>query len=352
MDEIDAGQRDGATETRGLEHLIEHIGDAVVEFELVEREPIVRDVNQAFVEVFGYDSAEVVGASLNEFIVPEWLSGEARELDSRTAAGEVNYRRVQRETADGLREFLYRGVPSGGAGGRTDGFAIYTDLTELTRTERRMQVLNRVLRHNLRNTVNSITGNATLLLDQLEGGSDGATLTEMIESSARDLEKLVEEATAIQRTLNADVPENHTVDCVPLIRNAIGTFREAYPGARIEMELPERTVVRATERLQVAVEALVENAILHNPADEPTVDVRIEAVGDGDWVDVVVADDAPAIPRAEREVITGEADITPTQHGSGLGLWLVKWTVENSGGEVAFGTSDLGGNAVRLRLPR
>jgi len=54
----------------------------------------------------------------------------------------------------------------------------------------------------------------------------------------------------------------------------------------------------------------------------------------------------------EREVVAGDAEITPTRHGSGLGLWLVKWTVENIGGEVAFETSDLGGNAVRLRLPR
>ncbi|MFB6296450.1 MAG: ATP-binding protein [Halobacteriales archaeon] len=360
MDEIDAAAEgidveDGAGESTGsdgLRHLIEHIGDAVVEFELVEGEPIVRGVNRSFVEVFGYGRAEIVDAPLNEFIVPEWLSGEARALDERTASGEVNYRRVRRETADGLREFLYRGVPYDEAGDRTDGFAVYTDLTEVTRTERRLQVLNRILRHNLRNTVNSITGNTTLLLEELDGESEGAALTETIESSARDLETLVEEATAIQRTLNADPSEEQTVDCVPLIRDAVETFREAYPDATIGADLPDRTVVRATDRLQVAVEALIENAIVHNPAAEPTVDVRVEPVGSGGWVDIVVADDAPAIPAAEREVVTGEAEITPTRHGSGLGLWLVKWTVENSGGEVAFETSELGGNAVRLRLPR
>jgi PAS domain S-box-containing protein len=349
MEEIDAA---GTTGAEGLRHLIEHIGDAVVEFELVAGEPIVREVNRAFTDVFGYDRAAIVGASLNEFIVPEWLAEEARALDERTASGEVNYRRVQRETAEGLREFLYRGVPADGTGDRIDGFAVYTDLTEVTRKERRLQVLNRVLRHNLRNTVNSILGNTKLLRDRQVPGSEAARLTATLASSASDLENLVEEATTIQRTLNADLQGEHTVDCVPLIRDTVGTFRERYPEATIRTDLPDRTVVGATDRLQRAVEALVENAIVHNPADHPTVEVRIESVGGEGWVDVVVADDAPEIPASEREVITGEADITPTRHGSGLGLWLVKWTVEGFGGELVFGTSDLGGNAVRLRLPR
>ena len=353
MDETDAvGESDGTTDAEGLRHLIEHIGDAVVEFELIEGEPVVREVNRAFVDVFGYDRAAIVDASLNGFIVPEWLSEEARVLDERTASGEVNYRRVQRETADGLREFLYRGVPLDGTGDRVDGFAVYTDLTEVTRKERRLQVLNRVLRHNLRNTVNSITGNTKLLRDRQEGGTERADLTVAIESSARDLEKLVEEATAIQRTLNTDSPADHTVDCVPLLWDTVETFRERYPEATVRTDLPEQMLLGVTDRIQPAVEALVENALVHNPADHPTVEVRIESVGDEGWVDVVVADDAPPIPAAERGVITGEADITPTQHGSGLGLWLVRWTVEGFGGELAFETSDLGGNEVSLRLPR
>jgi len=52
----------------------------------------------------------------------------------------------------------------------------------------------------------------------------------------------------------------------------------------------------------------------------------------------------------ERNVVTGSADITPKHHGSGLGLWLVKWIVDRSGGELAFEESDLGGNRVRIRL--
>ena len=50
--------------------------------------------------------------------------------------------------------------------------------------------------------------------------------------------------------------------------------------------------------------------------------------------------------------MTGDAERTRTRHGSGLGLWLVKWVAERSGGELSFGESEYGGNVVQVRLPR
>jgi signal transduction histidine kinase len=52
----------------------------------------------------------------------------------------------------------------------------------------------------------------------------------------------------------------------------------------------------------------------------------------------------------EKDVITGTAEITPTHHGAGLGLWLVKWTAEIFGGELLFEKSEFGGNRIHLRL--
>jgi hypothetical protein len=41
---------------------------------------------------------------------------------------------------------------------------------------------------------------------------------------------------------------------------------------------------------------------------------------------------------------------TALEHGSGLGLWLVKWGVGALGGTVTFDTTD--GTTVTLALPR
>jgi PAS domain S-box-containing protein len=340
--------------TTPYDHLIEYVQDSVVEFELVDGEPVVRDVNAAFVETFGYGCDDIVGEPLNDWIVPEWLAGEADTLDSRTAAGEINRRRVKRETATGLREFLYRGIPyhedDGTAG--LDGFAVYTDITDLTRTEHRLQVLNRVLRHNLRNESNVILGHTARLLDQFDGApaaAVGAAAT--IEKAAASLETLIHEADEIDSLLSAPEEDPGGIDCVPVVYDAVTDHRQAAPAADIDADLPDRMVVRGDDHLGEAVRGLIDNAIEHNPADEPFVAVSVTALEPG-WAAVRVADDGPLIADNERAVVTGEAEPTRTRHGSGLGLWLVKWVAERYGGELSFAESEYGGNVVQIRLPR
>lgn len=335
------------------DHLIRHIQDAVVEFELVDGEPIVRKVNRAFVEVFGYDREELTGLSLNDAIVPEWLLDEAHDLDARTASGKVNYQRVRRQTTDGLREFLYRGIPYEAPDSTTDGFAVYTDLTAINRQERQLEVLNRILRHNLRNKATVISGHTTRLLDQLEEQSGETTsLAATVEAAAQGLEALADEAAQIKRVMEADADHDTTTDCVRIVHDLVEEYRQRYPHARIDTDLPDALTVQAGPQLGVAIDNLIENAVEHNPADRPTVRVGTAVGADDGWAEVQVEDDGPKIPATERKVVSGERAITQTEHGSGLGLWLVTWTVERFGGELLFDESDLGGNSVRFRLPK
>lgn len=333
-------------------HLIEHVHDAVVEFELIHGEPIIRDTNEAFVDVFGYDPAELQGESLNEWIVPEWRRSESRRLDERTASGDVTYQQVERETAHGLREFLYRGIPYDHPEIEMDGLAIYTDLTDITRQKRQLQVMNRLLRHNLRNTVNVISGATSRLLDEFdEKTDDHADIVAAVERAIEDLETLTQDANDINTVINATTSDP-VIDCVPLVRHVASEYARRYPEATVRTTLPPSMSVAADRRLRFAVESLVDNAIRHNPSDSPTVQVRIATTGSAGWVDVHVDDDAPRIPEEQQNIITDDAEITPLQHGSGLGLWLAKWTTELFGGKLSFATSELGGNSVRIRIPR
>lgn len=334
------------------DHLLEYVQDSVVEFEIVDGDPIVRDVNNAFVETFGYAVDDIRGEPLNDWIVPEWLDAEARALDSRTAAGELNHQRVKRETATGLREFRYRGIPYTDGEAGLDGFAVYTDITELTWTEHRLQVLTRVLRHNLRNESNVILGHTARLLDQLGASSAeavGAAAT--IETAAANLEKLTREADEIDSLLSAPELDADGIDCVPVAYDAVSEHRQTSPRAEVVADLPDRLVVRGDRHLESAIHGLIDNAIAHNPSESPYVEVSAAALGPR-WAAIRVADDGPRIAEHERAVVTGDAERTRTRHGSGLGLWLVKWVAERSGGELSFGESEYGGNVVQVRLPR
>ena len=351
------GRRDDESGDR-YRHLIEHVQDAVVEFELVDGEPLVRDVNDSFVEIFGYEADEILGEPLNDWVVPEWKLEEARALDANTGDGEVNYRNVTRKTATGLREFLYRGVPSDTHGPSSEGFAVYTDLTELSRNERRLEVLNRILRHNIRNSANVVAGHTARLLNELDRQDEETTdVAATIERAAHELERLAEEAGHIRHVLNRRPDEAADVDLPSVVRSVADEYRQGSPSAEISLDLGGSEAVIADSRIRYAVDALVDNAIAHNPSPTPRVRVRVDPAGDadgraGEWVIVHVEDDGPLIPPDERNVVLDEADITQTRHGSGLGLWLAELTVETFGGELSFGTSDLGGNDVRMRLRR
>ena len=341
------------TQTNPYDHLIEHVQDAIVEFELVDGTPIVRDVNAAFVDIFGYKSDEISGQPLNEWIVPEWLTTEATRFDRQTATGEINYQRVKRETATGLREFLYRGIPYNpdDETGNVDGIALYTDITEINRKEHRLKVLNRILRHNLRNEANLIIGHTARLLNQLSDRSDEAVdAAATVERAAASLETLTHEAGEIESLLSA-AEQATEIDCVPLAYAVVKDHRQRSPQVTIEADLPERMVVRGDRHLRSAINSLVDNAIEHNPASDPFVRVAVESL-ETDWTVIQVDDDGPVIPATERETLTGEIEATQTHHGSGLGLWLVKWTAESYGGELSFAESRYGGNSVRIRLPR
>ena len=63
-----------------------------------------------------------------------------------------------------------------------------------------------------------------------------------------------------------------------------------------------------------------------------------------------ITDDGPGIHPEEYEVITGKSEITQFNHASGLGLWLVYWIVQRSGGDIEFQSSE-SGSTVTIQLP-
>ncbi|MDY7081802.1 MAG: ATP-binding protein, partial [Halobacteria archaeon] len=103
----------------------------------------------------------------------------------------------------------------------------------------------------------------------------------------------------------------------------------------------------ASPSIEDAVEELIENAIVHNDSDEAR--VKVSVLNDGTDTRIRVEDNASPINDDEINVLTGEHNIDPLHHGSGLGLWLVNWAVRNSNGELYFDQKD-GGNVVTVRL--
>ena len=326
-------------------HLFEELEDAVVKFELVDGEPVIVDANEAFTDVFGYDGVSVLGEPLNELIVPSAKREEAARFDQRTRDGESNAALVERMTDEGERKFIYRGVPYE----ERYGFAIYSDVTDELQRERHLDVLHRVLRHNLRNDLTVILGMATRIVETTDEDATRAAAMK-IKGTASELAQLSDEANTIAKVLGEQA-EVRPVDLQPLVGDVVTDIDSRFETAAITTEVPSGIDVSANDKLQIVLRSLLDNAIRHNDSAEPRATVTAQHA-DGSTVELAVADNGPGIPAAEQRIITEDGEITPLNHGSGLGLWLVKWIVDAYGGTLDIETPASGGTVVRLRLNR
>jgi PAS domain S-box-containing protein len=132
-------------EQQRLRTLFDCLSQPTVEVQFQNDEPIVTQINSAFEDVFGYESESIVGNSLDTHIVPDDRIDEAKAINQHIRAdGRLESREVLRETADGLRQFLFQhAVCDDGLG----GFGIYTDVTDRREREETLERNRDILRH-------------------------------------------------------------------------------------------------------------------------------------------------------------------------------------------------------------
>ncbi len=221
------------------------------------------------------------------------------------------------------------------------------DVTDRRRRERQLAVMDNLLRHNLRNDVNVILGNADLIASEADEPN-----TERAEIIRQVGEELVETA-AKQRQIIDMLTEGdrlpETVDVVTLVEDAVERIGDRYPDAEVRLDCPATATARCLPEIQQAVVELFDNAIRHAETATPTVRVAVRAVDDR--VELRIDDECPPIDEEEYRVLTGDREMTGVYHTTGLGLWLVHWVVDLSEGVVVFERRD-DGNRVTVSVPR
>lgn len=289
----------------------------------------------------------------------------------------------------------------------SDGFNDLTDglaarERKLREREQRLEVLNRVIRHNVRNEMVVVLNYAELVEEMVDNDRIQQMARKMYDAGD-ELTALSDKARQIENVMDED-EEPRPLDLGEIVRDVVSDIREAYPEVSIHVDVaagdggrdpvvqdggdgaphgakPEPPdgdspgiTVSALPAIRRAVANVVENACKHNDSDEPTVEVTVaatvespegESSSDQSSPDVgrhhpteatvggvrlVVADDGPGIPEQEHAVLQKGRE-TALEHGSGLGLWLVYWAVDRSGGTLDISENDPRGSVVELHLP-
>lgn len=234
--------------------------------------------------------------------------------------------------------------------GPTEWSVVGEHFNELSQTlaRRRVEVtvLNRVLRHNLRNAMTVVSGTAA----RIEESADDEQLIEdatLIKRRGESLLRLAEHARVVETSLRSDRTESPPRAVGPILRDVVADLCEEYPEATVDVDLAaEDAAVPDGDLVTVVVDELIRNAVIHGE-DDPT--VAVSATATDDTVSVTVDDDGPGLPKVERRLLTESFVETPTEHGSGLGLWVVKWVVDWLDGSIAVAVDD--GTTITVTLP-
>lgn len=204
-------------------------------------------------------------------------------------------------------------------------------LREVTQRElrkERLSVLNRVLRHNLRNELDILNAHLEAIDDD-----HGDTASKTVDRIAR-----IGDRTRKVDQLLSETRENVSVDVAELLRDTAAVY-----DASITMEATDSCLI-TTDRvaLEAAVTSAVDNAVTH----AANVAIVLQPTPEGCAVEI--SDDGPGIPESELAALETGTE-TSLRHGTGLGLWQLTWAARTLGGDVSFDTSD--GTTVTISVP-
>ncbi|WP_299235648.1 ATP-binding protein [Natronomonas sp.] len=309
--------------------VVETLREAVL---VLDSDGYVLDANEAAADRFG-EGAELVGEPL------ETVADGLGDADlSAGSNGTVSLR-----TPEGRRRFQFSvsGVSDSAGGGEPVARTVLLrDVTDRRTRRQRLSVLNRILRHNVRNDLDAVLAH-TNRIDDEDVRTEIRTIldrTVRLGTKARETEEVM--------SALADPPT--TVDLAAVARSVADRFRSDVERGEIELDATAIEAVTHEAVVRRLLRELLENALEHADSDAPNVRITVRA-GPGETAELVVADDGPGIPDREREILAAGAE-TQAKHGRGIGLWFVRWAVTQLGGELAFDRNDPTGSIVTVRL--
>jgi signal transduction histidine kinase len=211
--------------------------------------------------------------------------------------------------------------------------------------------------HELRTPLTAIKGSLSMLQKARAKGSDDETFERLLGVMGKGtgrLERLVMNLLFVSQVDESETPKVRTedVDLLKVLKERAGAVLGGHP-VTYDFDAEESVPVRVDrERLGQIIEHLLENAVKFDPNGETVVEIAQEA----GFARFTVRDQGPGIPLADQErvferfVRLGDVLTRQTQ-GPGVGLFIVKRSVEAMGGKVWVESKPGGGAAFHVTFP-
>ncbi|MEF8806870.1 hypothetical protein [Natronomonas sp.] len=216
-----------------------------------------------------------------------------------------------------------------------------------------VSVLNRILRHNVRNDVNIIAGRAADIRRHIDDDRFRQEL-KTIEETAWGLVEISNRTQRIRQLSVEDPADTTTFEVRDCLEASVERVEDAVPNANITLTVADGgdTTITGPSSLPTAIADVIEEILTSN-SDPITVDVTVtedEAPDEAGrtHVTIVIADDGEGLPELDIQAIENEEE-TPLKHAEGLSLWCLEWAVKRAGGNLDPDPDD---GTLEIRLPR
>ncbi|MDV7351256.1 PAS domain S-box protein [Halorubrum distributum] len=311
----------------------------------------ILELNEPLTEFGGIQVDESRGTPLWEsgiFSHSSEVQDKIRQAISQATSGSFVRFNVEAEGVDGLATFDFSVKPISNQHGELS-FLVFEarDITAQEQRRQHVQVLHRIMRHNIRNDLTKLRGYVELLESSTDTDSreqQAATIREILDKWERMARKTKE----LQKILTSESNLSTHRSVEEMIADIRTVKEEEYATASVTVTTEHDTESQIPNGLDSAISELVDNAIRANTTGQPSVEIGVSKPGNR-WVEICVSDTGPGLPEMETSLLeTGEE--TPLSHGQGLGLWLVRALVTRVGGSISVETSE-DGSDITLEIP-
>ncbi|MBB6647540.1 histidine kinase N-terminal 7TM domain-containing protein [Halobellus ruber] len=207
------------------------------------------------------------------------------------------------------------------------------DITARHRYQQRLEVANRVLRHNLRNDMNVVRGYAETIATSGTADDAERAATAILDRTD-DLLTVGEKARKVSELDDSHRQTPTTHDMTELVAGTVHRTAREYPDVTVSLDGAAGVEADLTDSgsLVTAIREVID--LLVTQADGE-VEIRVGVDREDGVVSISFGSTGPGIPEVERKALTAGSE-SPLQHADGLGLWLAYWCVIENGGDLRF----------------
>jgi len=301
----------------------------------VETRKII-DVNPNAVNIIKAPFEDIIGKVCHNFLCP----AEEGNCPICDLGQEVDNSERILIDANGEEIPILKSVVSVMLNGRSCFVESFMDITNLKRLEQSQRelnevlgILNKILRHDILNDLNVVSNYIEVYRDVHDG--------KLLDKALKSIEKSVN---LIKQMKELETLVSNGDNLTPMkVRELVEEVISNYP---IDFNIIGDCTVIADHALRSVIDNIIRNAITHGKADR--IDVMME--DNGETAEIRISDNGKGIPdRIKNKIFREEFKYGETGN-TGLGLYIVKKTVERYGGEVYVEDNEPNGSIFVLKL--